>query len=224
MRSPVRLGVGLLGLLVMSTGASGCFKLSRSSPPIREYVLRGATPPAAEGRLTVGIRRADVASYLSGPAIMVRRGDNEIVASEFHRWREPLDEAINRVVATNLTGLSPVRAVDVAPWATRSQHDYWVQLHIVRFEGVTNASGGTPRTEMDASWDIVRPVDGRVLVRGRTTLREGAWNTGDYSTLVNALDGTLATLARDIASCLGGFRNDSTPPSRCGTGASTVAR
>lgn len=202
------------GLLALVCGSTACFRLSRTSPPIRHYVLGGAPVTPANGRLTIGLRRADVASYLVGPAIMVRLGDNELVASEFHRWSEPLDEAVNRVVAVRLAALPPVRAVDIAPWSVRTQHDLLVHLHVLRFEGTTEASGGG-RIDLDATWDILRPADGRVLVRGHTQSREGTWSAGDYPALVNALDNALAQMAREISVCLRAFRDDSTPPQRC---------
>lgn len=209
----------LVKFAVVSTlTMGGCVTLSRTSPPIREYVLSSVPPEPTSGTWTVGLRRADVAAYLTGPAIIVRQGEHEVVASDFHRWREPVDEALNRVVASNLTGLSPVRAVEVAPWATRAHHNVWVQLHVARFEGVLPQGSADAFADLDATWDIIRPLDGRVLVSGRTTRRSGSLKVGDYRILVAALDSALTVLARDIASCLGRFRNDTTPPSRCGEG------
>lgn len=226
-------------LCVAALPLGACFKLSRNAPPIRQYVLGGApagtsnstsngtsngtsnsttngtTATRSTGAYTVGIRRADVAAYLNTPAIVVRRDGNEVISSDFHRWSEPLSEAINRVVATRLATTAPVRAVQVAPWSPRTQLDVLLQLHVRRFEGET-ADGGAGRIQLDAAWDLILPRDGRVLVRGHTQVRDGAWSAGNYPALVNALDGSLATLARDIASCLAGFRNDSTPPARCG--------
>jgi uncharacterized lipoprotein YmbA len=204
--------------------SSGCFALARSSPPIRYYVLGATAPAPTAGALTVGLRRADVAAYLGNPGIVVRRGENEVAASEFHRWSEPLDEAINRVVAVRLAAQPPVRAVDVAPWSPRARHNLVVQLHVIRFEGVSDAAGASGRVHLDAGWDIVYPLDGRVLIRGHTVAREGTWTVGDYNALVGALDATLATLASDIGGCLAGFRNDSTPPASCGSGSATGSR
>ena len=69
-----------------------------------------------------------------------------------------------------------------------------------------------------AGWDIIRPVDGRVLVRGSTEALEGTWRVSDYAGLVSSLDAALARLARDIGRCLARFPNDSTPPARCDSG------
>ncbi len=179
-----------------------------------------ATPSARSdsARLTLGLRRIDLASYLSVPSIVVRRGVNEVVVSEFHRWGEDIGEGINRVVALNLAGLPPVRTVDVAPWAARARHNFVLQLHVSRFEGIVDSAATQGRIHVLAAWDIIRPLDGAVLVRGTSDDREGAFRAGDYAGLVTGLDAALARVARDISGCLSRFRNDSTPPASCAAG------
>jgi uncharacterized lipoprotein YmbA len=230
MRTPIRttrlLAPALLLLL------AGCFKLSRETPRLQQYVLSGPaqagavagpvasattggpSTPSPAG-LTLGLRRMNLAAYLTVPAIVVRRGENELLVSEYHRWGEALDEGINRVVAAYLVGSPPVRAVDVAPWPTRPRHDFVLQLHVSRFEGVADSAATEGRVHVLAGWDIIRPLDGRVLVRGNTDDRGGTWRVGDYASLVTGLDAALLRLARDIGTCLSRFPNDSTPPASC---------
>ena len=70
-------GLGACALL----GMAGCFKLGRTSPPLEEFVLgggrevtRAAAPSARDSAgLTIGVRRVDLAPYLSTPAIVLRR-------------------------------------------------------------------------------------------------------------------------------------------------------
>ena len=214
----------LHGVLLALPLAMGCFRLAREASPLRQYVLGGLAPDsgsAMRGGLAVAFRRIDIASYLVVPSVLVRRGTNEIAVSEYHRWGEDVGEAINRVVAGNLTGRPPVRTADIAPWATRTRHDYLVQLHIARFEGVTDSTTAPSATEGPvhgkATWDIIRPSDGLILIRGSSDDRSGTWRIGDYATLVSSLDTALLQLARDIGGCLARFRNDSTPPATCTT-------
>lgn len=199
---------------------AGCFKLSRTSPPLQQFVLSGArTPIAATAAdtlgLTIGIRRMDLAPYLATPAIVVRRGTHEIVTSQFHRWGEDLGEGINHTVAAHLTNVPPVKAVNVAPWAARSQHNYLLQLHVSRFEGVADSAATTGAVHVVTTWDIIRPLDGAVLVRGTTDYRDGRFTVGDYEALVGELNTALNRVARDIRTCLGQFRSDSLPPPSC---------
>ncbi|MES3035801.1 MAG: PqiC family protein [Gemmatimonadota bacterium] len=213
---------------------TGCFKLSREAPVLQQYVLSGASPastvPAAatgsvnagarnRAGLTIGLRRLNLASYLAVPAIVLRRGDNRIVTSEFHRWGEELESGMNRAVASHLAGVPPVQAVEVAPWPARVNHDFIVQLHVSRFEGVVDSAATEGRVHLQAGWDIIRPLNGAVLLRGSTDERGGSWRAGDYAGLVKGLDMALARLARDISACLARFPNDSTPPASCGPAA-----
>jgi uncharacterized lipoprotein YmbA len=202
-----------------------CFRLARNPPPVLRFALTSPTPMAVPASgVTIGVRRSHVAAYLAVPWIVVRRGDHEIVTSEFHRWGEKLEESINRVVSAHLANTPGVRAVEVAPWAALARHDFVVQLHVSRFEGVVPAAGGRGQVAMQIRWDILRPIDGRVLMRGTTEEREAPWTTGDYGSLVRGLDASLARVAQDISGCLAGFRNDSPPPATCGTTAAVRAR
>ncbi len=207
----------------------GCFKLARESPPLRQYVLSVAAPPGttadaptgsatsprAPASLTVGLRRVDLAAYLSVPYIIMRRGTSELLTSEFHRWGEDVGDGINRVVAANLAGSPLLRAVEVAPWPLASRHNFLVQLHVTRFEGVADSAATEGRVQVTAGWEIIRPFDGKVLLRGRTDDRRESWRVGNYTGLVRGLDAALQRMARDIGTCLARFPNDSTPPAAC---------
>jgi uncharacterized lipoprotein YmbA len=163
----------------------------------------------------VGIRRLDLAPYLATPAVVVRRGAHGIESSAFHRWGEDLGEGINHTVAGHLVNVAPVRHVNIAPWAARAHHDYLVQLHVTRFEGVADSAATTAGVHVVTSWDIIRPVDGALLVRGNTDYRDGRFPVGDYNALVAQLNEGLGRVASDIRTCLGRFRSDSLPPPSC---------
>lgn len=202
--------VPLMVPLVLATLA-GCFSLGRKSPMLEQYVL-GATPTAdsaASSRsaagLTVGLRRLDLAAYLATPAIVVRRGAQQIVTSEFHRWGEDPAAGIARAVARYLAAGAAVQAVDIAPWPVRSRYDFLIQLHVSRFEGVApeGASVGEGEAHVAVTWEIIRQEDGMVVERGASDHRERGWTVGDYAGLVTLLDRGLNALAHDLATCLG---------------------
>jgi uncharacterized lipoprotein YmbA len=198
-----------LGAIVALLVIAGCFKLARVTPPLEQYVLGSTLPsvtPATtrdSGGLSIGVRRLDLAPYLASPAIVVRRGAL-IETSEFRRWSEDPAAGISRAVARYLGAEPRIGAVDVAPWSVRTDHDYLVQLHVMRLEGVapedTAARAGD--AHLLASWEIIRPVDGALIARGETDHRENGWRVGDYSALVALLDKGLVVLARELATCL----------------------
>jgi uncharacterized lipoprotein YmbA len=193
----------LVPLLIVAL--PGC-SLGRGTPPLEQYVLGAAAPAPptaadAEG-VAVGVRRLDLASYLAQPSIVVRRGPNQIVISEFHRWGEDLDAGVNRVVARHLRATPLVRTADVAPWPMRTRHDYLLQIHLSRFEGVAVPGEMEGAVQMVAEWEIIEPGGGTVLARGRTDFRETGWTVGDYAGLVMLLDRGVSELAGDVAGCI----------------------
>lgn len=197
----------LCGLLAQA----GCFKLGRDTPVLQQYVLAGggaqasaAAPPPADG-IIIGVRRLDLAPYLDMPAIVVRRGAHEIVISEFHRWGEDPGAGINRALAGHLRVTPGVRAADVAPWSPRAPHDYLIQLHVLRFEGVADSLASQGEAQLRATWEIIRPDDGAVLARGSTDYRQQGWHVGDYASLVRLLDQGLSGVARDVVNCIARF-------------------
>lgn len=208
MRTTTR-SAGLFLPLALLT-LTGCGGLGRETTVLEQYVLTGPPPEAAGASsdrtgVTLGVRRLDLAPYLASPAIVVRRGDHQIVTSEFHRWGESPAEGITRALAGYLGAAPPVRAVDVAPWPARSEHDYLIKIHVSRFEGALPEDPLTTEGEarVTAAWEILGGRSGLVLARGATDFREGGWSVGDWAGLVMRLDGGLATLGRDLVACLG---------------------
>jgi len=199
--------VAVLVMLAGVVGLPGCFSLSRNEPPQRHYVLgaeiaggAGAEAPGA-GSLTIGLRRLRLAPYLDLPFLAVRHGANEVRYSEFHRWGEPLGPGIGRVFTGLLAAGAPVRAVDLAPWPARERHDYLIQLQVDRFEGLVSEDPAVAMGEvlMVASWEIIGPLDGVVLARGRTEHRKQGWMPDDHAGMVRSLDAGLEILAREVA-------------------------
>ncbi len=198
----------LLGICALLTEA-GCFSLARPTPPLEEYVLGAGPRPVAalpardSGGLTIGLRRLDLAPYLSTTAIVVRRG-SRIVTSGFRRWGEEPSAGIMRAVAVSLGAAPTILAVDVAPWPVQAQHDYLVQLHVSHLEGVAAEDLTATEGEIHvmASWEIIRSQDGTLVARGETDRRETGWKVGDYLGLVTRVDKGLTGLASDLATCL----------------------
>lgn len=197
-----------LVLAITVAGTGGCFSLGRDTPVLERYVLSGAGTLAASSHdpagITFGLRRLDLAPYLATPSIIVRRGEHGIGASEYHRWGEELGLSINRVMASHLVASAPIAAVSVAPWPLRTEHDFLLQLHVTRFEGVADSALATAQgaAQVTATWEILRPADGAVLARGATAYRQEGWRVGDYAALVILLEEGLSGVARDVVACV----------------------
>lgn len=198
---------------------AGCFSLARPTPPLEEYVLGSNLKPvaAAPARdiagVTIGLRRLDLAPYLSTTAIVVRRG-SRIVTSDFRRWGEETSAGIMRAVAASLGAAPTIQSVDVAPWSVQAHHDYLVQLHVSQLEGVApeDSTAKEGEVRVSASWEIILSQDGSLVARGETDRRESGWRVGDYRGLVTRVDQGLTGLAGDLAACLVRLGSPKTPP------------
>lgn len=192
---------------------AGCFGLNRGDPSQQHYVLGlGLEPAGAEGAgptgevsgAAVALRPLRLAQYLETPLIVVRRGAHRIEFSEFQRWGETLDQGINRTVAGYMAGRGPFRSVEYAPWPTGSEHDYLIQLQVLRFEGLAPDEPAATEGEalLVASWEILRGEDGALLARGSTEYHGPGWTVGDYDGLVGLLETGLSELADDLVARL----------------------
>ena len=171
--------------------------------------------PADTSGWVLGLRRLRLASYLDTPTIVTRLGPHEVHFAEFHRWGEDVPHAINRTVARHLVSAPSIARADVVPWTDRARHDYLVQLHVLRFEGVVPDTlttdddpddvqglryvGETGAARMVARWEVVNPTTEAVLHQGTTDRRIDGWTIGRYGDLVQHLDTALQALAGDLA-------------------------
>ena len=191
-------------LLVFVFALTGCFSLGRDEPPQQHFVLGGNRLPESSPQnerlagVTIGLRQVHLAEYLESPLIVVRHGPHQIRFSEFNRWGENLDGGFNRALALYLSDRASFEGVDVVPWAPRARHDYLIQVHLLRFEGLVTEGASVGEAYMLANWEIIGQPEGDVLARGTTEYREAGWIVDDYAGLVTQLDAGLGELSDDL--------------------------
>ena len=98
----------LLLCAVAAGTLTGCGLLQPHTDPTRLYVLTtrsSSFPVRATGEakpLNVGLKPVEIAAYLKGKSMVVRKGSNEVHFADFDRWAEPLDQGISRVIRETL--------------------------------------------------------------------------------------------------------------------------
>jgi uncharacterized lipoprotein YmbA len=123
-----------------------------------------------------------------------RTASNSVEIFDFHRWAEPLQEAIPRVIAGNLARqLGPGHAVS-ASVLPGLPPDVRVAVDVQRFE----AAMGTG-VAVEALWSV-RPGAGEARV-GRSMVEEPAAEAG-HAGIAAAYSRALAAVARDIAAAV----------------------
>jgi uncharacterized lipoprotein YmbA len=161
--------------------------LSPTSPP-------EPTPPAASSSAAIGVGPVLIPGYLDRVQIVTRSADDEVTISPYHRWAEPIESGIAKVVADNLALLVGSERIAVFPWrgGVARLLDYQVVLVILRFEGAPGR-----QVTLDARWRLLGNA-GQDLVLKRSTFNEPVTADG-YQPLVRGMNQALAALAREIA-------------------------
>jgi len=177
----------------------GCSILAPRPDPSRLFVLEvvaaaDAVPVQSTGSGSIGLGPIRLPDYLvDRREIITRRNPTEVAASAIDRWAEPLDSAIPRVLALDLSTQLGQRPVVLYPWYETQEPDFQVAVDFERFE-----------IDSDGKAALVARFEARGLHGARRTLyRETRASrtpaTGDPAALVEALSGALAELSRDIA-------------------------
>jgi uncharacterized lipoprotein YmbA len=179
--------------------------------PTRYFVLTASAdlPPAlarpAEAGAApyrVALRSIQIAHFLRGPEMVVRRGSNEIELSEYNRWGESLDAGITRVLRGELAAAPQVTEVMVPPFPLSSAHQYEVEVDVLHCEG--SAGGAEGRSvRFQAAIEIYSAgSEPRLIARKVFTAAPIEWDGRSYGELAAGLSEDVAELGRQIIAAL----------------------
>jgi uncharacterized lipoprotein YmbA len=132
--------------------------------------------------------------YLERSQIVTRTDGDQVELATFHRWAEPLEEGIARVLGEEIGARVPTDRVVTFPWRgiVAKAIQYQVVVAVARFDG---RPGGD--VTLDARWRILG-TGGDELAFGRSTVTEAAAASG-YGPMVAAMTRALVTLGQEIA-------------------------
>ena len=97
------------------------------------------------------VRQVELAPYLEGNGLVSRAESNKVEFSNLHRWGEPLDEGIARVVAKNLSIVLGTLNYSAYPHRKKPQGDLEIGLHIERFEKIPGS-----KVTLVGTWQLFR--------------------------------------------------------------------
>ena len=166
-----------------------------SSPATSFYAIEPLvlTGDEAVGGPLVGVGPTVVASYLRRPQIVSRDPDGSVRIEEFHRWIEPLDDALPRLLTHNLAVLVPQAAFVEMPALSTVRPNLRILIDITRFE--VDAAG---RGLLEAQWAI---DDRKTLLFGprRDIFFAPVGGAGEPADQVLALQAALEQFSRALA-------------------------
>jgi uncharacterized protein len=192
----------LLPLLALCLSLTGCGGLipPAQTDPTRYFVLTGPplAPAAVGGQLRVGVRTVELASYLKSPDMIVRQGTNELALQDYARWGEPLDAGIGRLLLERLRASAGVGRVYAQPFPLDADRDCDVSVTVLRCEGGT----GPGSARFEATIDLTKASDGRLLARRTFVAPNAAWDGRDFARLAALLSADVDALGQEIVAAL----------------------
>lgn len=168
-----------------------------SSPPVRYFSL---VPIEAEYQqdpqdspiVVIGPMRYP--DYLKRSQMVTRGAGAEMVVHDFSRWAEPLDQAIQRMVASNVDTLVSGAIVVAYPVNPSIDIDHRLVGRVDRFD--TDDDG---LAVLDVQWGVI-DADRNVLVSARRARYESrASRPGDPAAVAIAMSNAVNEFSRDIA-------------------------
>jgi uncharacterized lipoprotein YmbA len=186
------LGAGLL----LSVG---CTQLA----PTSFYTLAATAEPSGGARrdrgLVIGLGPVTLPAYLDRPDIVTRLGENQMQLADLHKWAEPLEPLLTRIMAQDLFAL--LDAEDVIPLPQRRDVplDRVVEVEVTRLDA--DAAG---LVSFDARWRVYGADGDTLLTSGHSVITEQGAPPPDYDAIVAAMSRAVAAGTRDIATAIAG--------------------
>jgi hypothetical protein len=185
-------------VLFLLAASTGCLKPS-SSAPVVLHTLSPIPAPAAAGQghgPALEVMPVRLPEMLQRPQLVVAQGPGTLGLSETHRWGNPLDQDIQRVLVENLALRLGGDAVVASPYGERVAARYRLELEVLSCD--PGDGGGLA---LKALWMVTPSAGGPALVVRRTDLREPLAGP-DPEALVAAHNRILGALSETIASAL----------------------
>ena len=186
-----------LGLML-----GACSLPQPQSDPTRYYLLAASSndaPAAAANAPAVHVRPIELASYLRGRPLMIRKGNNEVEFREYARWGEPLELGIARVMRDELLGRGAASSVGTSGLrATSRPYDFELTVRVLACEGAADGS-----VLFRARWELTPAGDNAAPVaHGDFRPTDLKWNGKDDAALAARLSEAVSALAGEIAAAL----------------------
>lgn len=168
-----------------------------SSPTVRYYALDTIDNRVAqddEGSPIIAVGAFRMPEYLNRSQMVTRGPGAEINVDDFNRWAEPLDDAIHRVLASNLDVLLESVVVVAFPSSAVLNIDYRLMGRFDRF-----TSGQDGLVVLDVQWGMADSAGAVRLSPRRVRFESQATRPDDPGSIAQAMSDVLAQFCRDIA-------------------------
>ena len=144
--------------------------------------------------VSIGVGPVIMPGYLDRTQVVTRTGHDRVKLATFHRWAEPLESGIARILADELGARVPTDRVVMFPWrgSVARTIQYQVVVAVDRFDGSLDGD-----VTLDARWRILGK-NGAEVAFSRSTITETVAGSG-YDPMVAAMSRALVALGQEIA-------------------------
>ena len=144
--------------------------------------------------VSIGVGPVIMPGYLDRTQIVTRSGPDRVKLATFHRWAEPLEIGIARILADELSARVPTDRVVMFPWhgSVARVIQYQVIVAVERFDGELDDN-----VTLAVRWRILGR-NGDEVAFSRSTIMETVAGSG-YDAMVAAMSRTVVALSREIA-------------------------
>lgn len=185
--------IALVGGLIacQSSPRKNYFVLSAISPPSDLYSGRAQSVPAdSKAVYSIGIGPIEVADYLDRSYIGYAENDNTLTIIDNNYWAEPLEKGIARVMALNLSQLSPHNSFINFPWRSdnKPHYSFRIQLH--------SLTRNNHQASISATWELLDHSNKSIIQRKNFT--QSVSIESNTKTLVQGYSKLLGKLAEEM--------------------------
>ena len=184
-------------LLITMLLLNGC----GTTPPSKFYTLEAMsvsettqTTPDKQKDIHIGIGPVEFADYLQRSQIVTRTNGAEVKLAETHRWAEPLNNNLGRILAENLSILIGTDKISLYPSRNWSDIDYQVVVNVWQFD-----ASKLGEVTLVANWSIRGKGGSELLTMKKSAFSATLESTTSYTDIVRALSKTVDMLSREIA-------------------------
>lgn len=190
----------IISLFITLFGLTGCLNLKPTDDPTRYYALSSLSncqnSKPVENQKIIGLARIFIPEYLDRPKIIYETCPNEYKIAEYHRWTEPLESNISRVIVRNLSSQLPNFAIIQAPWKNLGKPDYELHIHILDFK----TQHFLCHTLLHVRYSIIDIAANQTIHTHEACIKAPLnQEMEEYLMIVNSMDDALAQLSCEIA-------------------------
>ena len=195
MNNMIRNSLYLVTLVILMLAGCG------SSPPVQYFGLDsmdiGYTQDE-KGSPVLALGPFRTPEYLNRSQMVTRGRGAELIVDDVNRWAESLDDAIHRVLASNLDRLLDSVIVVAYPASALLEIDYRIVGRIGRFN-----AGEDGLVILEVQWGAADTEGHMLMAPTRSRYESQATVPGDPDAIARAMSDALEQFSRDMASNIG---------------------